>query len=326
MLAYFMSSNNIQNNIFIPKYYDPDLQEQISRLSVTHTLCQLGKLIDNGIISVQTGHEIGKMAYGTGNIPFIRTSDITNWEIKTIPKQGVSEEIYHLYSDKEDVQVGDILLVRDGTYLIGTNCIITDLDVPMIFQSHILKFRVNNNELITPYLFFLALNNSLVQRQIRNLQFTSDIIDTLGNRYRDIILPIPNSKKYREELSAKVKRVLDLRTKHKAAIKQMSLMVETVLNSNSTNVFDEFFNLSIETIMKKLVQDTVTLEFGGFSAYSMNSALIINHIFLPKYYDPSISTELANLKTNCKLLSIQELIDNNIIELSTGHAIANTAY
>lgn len=326
MLAYTINSSKIQNNIFIPKYYDPVLREQLNQLSATHTLCSLGELIDEGTISVQTGHEIGKMAYGTGNIPFIRTSDITNWEIKTIPKQGVSEEIYQLYADKEDVQVGDILLVRDGTYLIGTNCIITDLDIPMIFQSHILKFRVNNSELITPYLLFLAFNNQLVQRQIRNLQFTADIIDTLGSRYREIILPIPISKKLREELSTKVKEMLDLRVKHKAAIKQMPLMIEKVLDTNSTKVFEEFFSSSIETIIQNLVQDTTTLEFGSFSAYSMNSKNIINNIFLPKYYDPSITKELSDLKANCNLLSIQKLIDDSIIELSTGDEIGKMAY
>ena len=183
MLAYTMSSRDIKNQIFIPKYYDPELKAQLMELSGSHDLRILGDLIDDGTISVQTGHEIGKMAYGTGNIPFVRTSDITNWEIKTIPKQGVSEEIYNQYAEKEDVQPGDILLVRDGTYLIGTNCIISEMDTPMIFQSHILKFRVNNKEVINPYLLFLAFNNPLVQRQIRNMQFTADIIDTLGNRY-----------------------------------------------------------------------------------------------------------------------------------------------
>ena len=96
------------------------------------------------------------MAYGTGNIPFVRTSDITNWEIKTIPKQGVSEEIYQQYAGKEDVQAGDILLVRDGTYLIGTNCMVTQLDIPMVFQSHILKLRINDRKRIDPYLYSYA--------------------------------------------------------------------------------------------------------------------------------------------------------------------------
>lgn len=52
------------------------------------------------------------MAYGTGTIPFVRTSDFANWEIKHDPKQGVSEQIYNAYATKEDVQAEDILLVE----------------------------------------------------------------------------------------------------------------------------------------------------------------------------------------------------------------------
>ena len=326
MLAYKIKSNLIQNQIYIPKYYDPDLKKQLEQLSNTHRLLMLGKLIDDGIVSVQTGHEIGKMAYGTGNIPFIRTSDITNWEIKTIPKQGISEEIYQLYADKEDVQVGDILLVRDGTYLIGTNCIITEMDIPLVFQSHILKFRVNDDKVINPYLLFLAFNNSLVQRQIRNVQFTADIIDTLGNRYREIILPIPASQERCNELTMSVKSVLELRIKHKAAIKQMPLMIEKVLDTNSTETIDSFFSSTLDAIMEKLVQDTTTLEFGSFSAYSMHSSSIKNNIFLPKYYDPAISKELSDLQSNCQLFSIQELVDMGTIELSSGDEIGKMAY
>lgn len=50
-------------------------------------------------------------------IPIVRISDFSNWEIKADVKQGVSEEIYQHYAECEDVQIGDILLVRDGTYI-----------------------------------------------------------------------------------------------------------------------------------------------------------------------------------------------------------------
>ena len=45
-------------------------------------------------------------------------------------------------------------MVKDGTYLIGTNCIVTPLDIPMIYQSHILKFRVVSSELLDPLILF----------------------------------------------------------------------------------------------------------------------------------------------------------------------------
>ncbi len=51
-------------------------------------------------------------------IPIVRISDFSNWEIKADVKQGVSEEIYQHYAECEDVQIGDILLVRDGIYIL----------------------------------------------------------------------------------------------------------------------------------------------------------------------------------------------------------------
>lgn len=326
MLAYKINSRDIRNQIFIPKYYDPDLKNQLLALESTHDLLEIGVLIDSGILSAQTGHEIGKMAYGTGNIPFVRTSDITNWEIKTIPKQGVSEEIYQQYADKEDVQSGDILLVRDGTYLIGTNCIITDMDTPMIFQSHILKFRVNDKSKLNPYLLFLALNNSLVQRQIKNMQFTADIIDTLGGRYREIILPIPKADARKREFIALVTDALETRMKYKAAVKQMPLLIEKVLDLDSAQPFDDFFKESVDQMLSELVQDTTTLEFGEFSAYKLKSSQILNGIYLPKYYDPSIINTLKKLEASCELNSIQVLMDKGIISLSTGDEIGKMAY
>ena len=326
MLAYKINSKNIKNRIFIPKYYDPDLYAQNTALGETHELLNLGDLLDSGVITAQTGHEIGKMAYGTGNIPFVRTSDITNWEIKTIPKQGVSEDIYQLYAEKEDVQPGDILMVRDGTYLIGTNCIITPLDIPMVFQSHILKFRVVDSVVVDPYLLFLSFNCSLVQKQIKNMQFTADIIDTLGNRYRELILPIPKDDAVKKELITSMKTALETRMKYKAAVKQMPLLIEKVLEANAVTPFDEFFSVPLEDLLSEIVQDTTTLEFGEFSAYKMKKSDIVGGIFLPKYYDPSIKATLDSLSANCSLYSVQQLIDMGAVQLSTGDEIGKMAY
>lgn len=326
MIVYKISNRDIVNNIYIPKYYDPELKNEITSLGASHDLLTIGDLVDAGEVVVQTGDEIGKMAYGTGNIPFVRTSDITNWEIKTIPKQGVSEDIYQLYAKKQDVQPGDILLVRDGTYLIGTNCIITAMDTPMVFQSHILKFRINDQKKLNPYLLFLAFNCDLVQRQIRSIQFTADIIDTIGNRYREIVLPIPKDASKKRKLISAITKALETRMKFKAAVKQMPVLIENVLARNSTAALDDFFKSSIDTIIKNLVQDTVTLEYGAFSSFLLSSDKIQNGIFLPKYYDPAISKALRKLSKTCRLYSIQKLIDMNVIELASGDEIGKMAY
>jgi hypothetical protein len=298
----------------------------LTTLCETHDLFSLGDLIDRGIIEVSSGDEVGKMAYGTGDIPFVRTSDISNWEIKTIPKQGVSKEIYDTYKRKQNVQSGDILLVKDGTYLIGTNCIITDLDTPMMFQSHILKIRIITPQKINPLLFFLSLNSPIVQQQVRNIQFTADIIDTIGRRYRELILPIPKSQNVKEELYRKLKNALDERILCKAAIKQFPVLMESLLRTGNPKFFQEFMQKSVKEVKDDLVQDTTALEFGPTVNFQIRSDKLINNIFLPKYYDPTIARELSDLEQTCDLISINDLLMMGKIEISTGDEIGKMAY
>lgn len=115
MIHYWRSASAIRDNIYIPKYYNPELLNESAELAQTHDCLKISDLVEQKILRAETGHEIGKAAYGTGDIPFVRTSDIANWEIKTAPKQGVSQAIYEEYAAQQDVQVGDILFVRDGT-------------------------------------------------------------------------------------------------------------------------------------------------------------------------------------------------------------------
>ena len=55
MLTYKINIQDIKNQIFIPKYYDPALRQELLSLKETHDLLVLGDLIDAGIIGAQTG-------------------------------------------------------------------------------------------------------------------------------------------------------------------------------------------------------------------------------------------------------------------------------
>lgn len=222
MLTYKINIQDIKNQIFIPKYYDPALRQELLSLKETHDLLVLGDLIDAGIIGAQTGHEIGKMAYGTGSIPFVRTSDISNWEIKTIPKQGVSQEIYDFYAYKEDVQPGDILIVRDGTYLVGTSCLITEYDQKMLYCGGLIKIRVLKKDILDEYLLLGLLNSYIVKRQIRTKQFTRDVIDTLGQRLREVTLPLPHSVELRHSISVQIRHIIENRIEARDCVSNLS--------------------------------------------------------------------------------------------------------
>jgi type I restriction enzyme M protein len=225
-LGFSIRVSEIRNSILVPKYYNPEIERDLLRLADTHDLVTVGDLIENGSIQLSTGVEVGKMAYGTGSIPFIRTSDISNWEIKADFKHGVSPEIYEKEKSSSDVQGGDILFVRDGTYLIGTTAMVTDSDIPMLFQSHVIRIRVAAGTTLDSWLLFACLNAPIVKRQIKAKQFTQDIIDTLGKRISEVVLPIPRSQETRLKIADETKEVILRRIELRNRARQIALEVE----------------------------------------------------------------------------------------------------
>ena len=167
----------------------------------------MGELIDSGVIETATGDEVGKLEYGTGNVPFIRTSDVSNWRVAANSKHKISEKTYESLRAKQDVRVDDVLMVKDGGYLIGTCAIITELDTKIVYQSHIYKFRVNENDYgITPQYLLAVLSSNYLRSQIEAKTCTLDIINSLGNRHRELIIPIPKDRALLEAISDEVAR------------------------------------------------------------------------------------------------------------------------
>lgn len=214
-LGFVITEREIVNNIYVPKYYNPEIKQRLDQLGDTHNVVSIGELEDKKVISISTGDEVSKESYGTGFIPFIRTSDIANWEIKLDPKQGLSRDIYEKYKKKQDVKANDILMVRDGTYLVGTCAIITDDDQEIVFQSHIFKIRVEQPEELNPLLLLALLSCPLVKSQIFAKRFTQDIIDTLGERIHELLLPIPKDEQERKSIIDKVKTIINYKKKAK---------------------------------------------------------------------------------------------------------------
>ncbi len=208
-LAFEVDKKAIENNVLCPRYYDPEIEADLERLSRTHRLLRFGALVEQGFLTVATGDEVGKLAYGTGDVPFVRTSDLSNWEIKVDPKHRLDRRIFEKLRHKQDVQTHDILMVKDGTYLVGTCGIVTEYDLEMVYQSHLYKIRTHKNPYgIDHFLLLAVLSSDIVRRQVRAKQFTQDIIDSLGERINELVLPVPKAAAQRNRISDIVRRVV----------------------------------------------------------------------------------------------------------------------
>ncbi len=212
-LGFVVEEADLKDNILIPGYYDPELEGDIKKLGATgeYELVRIGNLVKEGLILMSRGHEIGSRYYGMGTVPFVRTSDIVNWEIKFDPVKSIPEEIYQAYKDKQDIRENDILLVTDGTFLIGRSSIVTSLDTRIVIQSHIKKIRCLRPEELHPYLLLYLLNTEIVQRQIAAKTFVQATISTVGRRLNEVILPIPRNKSVVAQIIKEVDDIIRLK-------------------------------------------------------------------------------------------------------------------
>jgi len=210
-LGFSVSYQEINDHIFIPEYYNPEIKREINSLQISNkfNLISIGELVDKKIIKISRGNEIGSKYYGTGDIPFVRTSDIVNWEIKFDPVKSVSEELYKQYKALQDIQVDDILFVSDGTFLIGKTAMITKYDLKIVIQSHIKKIRVIDKNFIDPFYLFYLLNTKIVRKQIDSKTFVQATISTIGSRLKEVILPISNDKEEISSIINEVKNVIE---------------------------------------------------------------------------------------------------------------------
>jgi hypothetical protein len=310
--AFARRISEIRGGVFLPKYYDPKIGERQKELAKNHNLFRLGDLIKQKHISVSTGDEIGKMAYGTGRIPFIRTSDVSNWEIKADAKHGVSAEIFEDYAASQDVQEGDLLFVRDGTYLVGQVCMVTADDLPCLYQSHLLKFRVSENSPVSKWMLLAALSAPFVKRQIRSKQFTADIIDTIGHRFLELLLPIPKRQETIKKIEKEVSELIAERGRMRRRLVNLPLLAEGKLSDlDERHIYDDSGEAPEST--RKI-------------AFSLPFTQLKSTNFIPKYHSPEILKELSQLEGTCELTPISALVSRKILSWSTGIEVGKMAY
>lgn len=176
----------------VPRYYydNHEITQLEEQLTKGAQIATLGELAFDKALSVRKGHEVGSECYGTGDVPFVRTSDISNFEISTDPTKSVSDQVYESFADQQGLKVGDALMVVDGRYRIGATAMITEHSVRCVVQSHLRILSILKPEFLDPYALLFALNLPSVKLRVRSLVFIQSTLGTLGTRINELKIPI----------------------------------------------------------------------------------------------------------------------------------------
>lgn len=226
---YWFESPVTNRYYLVPRYYDrkTDLLLERDAARLNANIMTFEEMISRGWITVRKGHEVGSEAYGTGDVPFVRTSDISNFEVSIDPTKSVSDEVFQTVRAEQNLKPGTLLMVVDGRYRIGRCAILHEFNYRCIAQSHLRIISVSQGAPFTPFELLYLLNLPSVQRDIRSLVFIQSTLGSLGSRIREIKVPVPAERN--AEFSMMVSSFTEALTERARLLSLLSRFEETTV-------------------------------------------------------------------------------------------------
>ncbi|MDE0397746.1 MAG: N-6 DNA methylase [Candidatus Poribacteria bacterium] len=219
--VFSVSSSEFDPDILMPKFYRGI--QKLPNIPKDRASVSLEELLDDGIIEAWDGHGSPPAhEKGMGEIPYIRVSDIVNWEMYRNPVTGIPEDVYlKKLGKKRTPKEGDVIFVRRGSYRIGTVAMVSPRDERVLLTTELVTLRVTNmpNKYgITPFYLLFLLSSELVQNQLDHCVFVDTTLPTIGKRWKKLILPIHTDLQEIERISKQVENVM----RHKWAAQEQT--------------------------------------------------------------------------------------------------------
>jgi len=209
-------------DILTPKFYYPKYLNTVKEMKKKFKTVKLEEITD-----IKRGDEVGSKNYckyigrKDSDVPFIRTSDLVNYEIDNYPDFYIDEEIYKEL--KQDLKPGDLLVSNDGK--IGLLAILTSED-KCIIQSHVRRVRILRE--LNPYYVLAFLATDLGQYQFAQYTFTQATIPTMSDHLADIEIPLIDNQT-QKKISQLVEEAFQLKTEKKRLYREALVMIEGLL-------------------------------------------------------------------------------------------------
>ena len=204
------------NGVYVPRYYWQTREKEVAEVAAKQQLelISIQELMDEGIISSFDGHGSPEAENkGRGEVPYVRVSDIVNWEVYKNPTSMIPENVYQDFiTPRKELKQNDILYVRRGSYRIGGVAMVSPFDTRVLLTREILVLRVikpNNAWGLDSYYLLYLLSHRLVSMQTFNKVLIETTLPNIADRWKELKLPIHKNREARKTISNRVKSVIE---------------------------------------------------------------------------------------------------------------------
>lgn len=192
--------------VIVPAYFDrrfnAPIEDTLKQLHVSGVT--LGELIDSGTLAVRQGHGSPGNDQRTGEIPYIKVSDIRALRMNINPTNLIPRKVAESFWRGADsgLAAWDVLTPNRASSNIGEFAIVMPGEEQVVLTKEMFIFRVKDASTWSPFYLFWALCLQAVREQWRRITLMQTNREDCGDRYREIILPAPPRREWADEKAA----------------------------------------------------------------------------------------------------------------------------
>ncbi|WP_055426781.1 HsdM family class I SAM-dependent methyltransferase [Bifidobacterium aesculapii] len=191
----------------VPQYYDQTSVLEFERYVGTHfgnfSTRSLGDLVDDGIITVENGHGSPSADTRNGTIPYVKVSDLragmVNFNSTNMVPLSVAQRFWH--GTDSGLSPWSIVTPSRASKNIGEPSVLLPGQEQAVFTKETLIMNTTDKADFDNFYLGWALDLDVVRRQWARVVFMQTNREDLGTRYREILIPIPDTREDGERVS-----------------------------------------------------------------------------------------------------------------------------
>ena len=205
----FSQAEAIKRGVLVASYWWRKPYVEAVEAFATENKCDLvsvGDLIDAGQIEVTPGHgsPMGHFK-GRGTVPYVKVVDIKNWRMIENPKYFIPEGAAARLRRSRPLQPYDLITPTRTTRNIGLFAVVMPWQTQAVLTREIAVWRVPASaKRIDSWLLLALMSLKVVHDQFKYLVLMQMNREDLGERYREVLLPVPKDQSLRDSWSAPI--------------------------------------------------------------------------------------------------------------------------
>ena len=204
----FVPNELVNLSCAVPIYYDKRLLRQFwteleKPIFSGFKAKSLGDMQADGEITIRGGHGSPSQEERVGNVPYIKVSDLRAGLVNINPTNRVPRAVAKRFwrGENSGLKAFDLLCPERTSKNIGDFCVLLPGQEQVLCTKEIIVLRPGSNADFDAFYLLWAMTLEVVRDQWKRVVFMQTNREDVGNRYLEIEIPIPPSRKDADQVS-----------------------------------------------------------------------------------------------------------------------------